>query len=90
MSYTLAKYLKIGDTIELKRRFDNITLLIKVQMGAYIDVKKLLSDPEYAKRKLEKYEQDLADLKQDAQNIVDAIDILNLPENNEEEDDDED
>lgn len=90
MSYTLAQYLQIGDPIELERRFDNLRLLATVYKTGYDELRDILANPTSAQHKIDWYESQLGELKQGMQTIIDAIDILKSPENQEEEYDDED
>lgn len=89
MSTDLITYLRLDDTAILEQRFRNIELCVTRFKAHYDYLQRVSSDVEFAKQELAKWKLRIDDCKIDAQNIVEAIDILNQPDEDEMEDDDD-
>lgn len=92
MTTDLVTYLRLGDTVLLEQRFKNLELCVRQFKIQYDYLYRVATDPEFAQQELAKWKEKLDDCKTDMQNIVEAIEILNQPDEDDEqeyEDDDE-
>lgn len=90
MPTDLITYLRLDDTAILEQRFRNIELCVKQFKAQHDYLQRISSDIEFAKQELAKWREKLDDCKTDMQNIVEAIDILNQPDDDEFETEDDD
>lgn len=89
MATDLITYLKLDDTALLEQRFRNIELCVKQFKVQYDYLQRVATDSEFAKQELQKWVDKIDDCKIDAQNIAEAIEILNQPDDDEEMGDDD-
>lgn len=92
MSYLLETYLRLDDIPELQLRLHDLELLYR-PFKAHLDtLQRVIEDPVFAQEELARWKAKVADVETGMSTIKQAIEILNLPDDDEEieyEDDDE-
>ena len=78
MAYDVKTYVGLGSITELEKRFRLLEPLVHIQNRRKNEILRIQVDPEFAKQLIEECDKHLADLKQDMENIITAIEVVNL------------
>lgn len=91
MATDLITYLKLDDVNILKQRFDNLELLVSRYKAQHEYLRRIFTDSIFAAQELDKWREKIEECRVDMNTIVEAIEIINQPEDDDDEmEDDED
>lgn len=78
MTYDVKTYVGLGSVTELEKRFRLLEPLVHIQNRRKAEILRIQVDHEFAKQLIEECDKRLADLRQDMENIITAIEVMNL------------
>lgn len=78
MAYDVKTYIGVGSVTELEKRFRLLEPLVHIQNKRKSEILRIQVDHEFAKQLIEECDKCLADLRQDMENIITAIEVMSV------------